>query len=423
MLLCAVVPGYVRDAVGASILWDDLLDRLDVLSPLVASSTPGIAYVNMHGVPGTPVQWMQCARDVLDEFELPLRVACAESPFVARAAATVADGTICKRGEEAKLLDPLPLDILEVDARTQDRLRLLGVRTLGELGRLPHGPFVRRFGPQAAAWHERARGIDRTPFLPRGHALAIEAASFGEGGIEAEGHLAFALRVLLDRVCGDLERLGQRCGALRVEFELENGDTSERDIGLARPTADARAMLDVVRANLENVAFDAPIVGLRVRALQLEENGDAMGLFCGGEPDPQAVAVTLARLEAVLGAQARRAQPVPAYALEGQFTYDPFAMPAFSALPGRPPAEPLPEHLTPQLRLLSVRQIDVRVRGGVPVRVDGRAVRRAAGPWRIDDNWFDHRLTRDEYDVLLDDEKLYRIYRQGECWYLRGSYD
>ncbi len=423
MLLCVVVPGFTRDAVGATILWDDMLDRLDVLSPLVASSTPGIAYVDMRGVAGTPQQWMQCARDVLDAFELPLRVACAQNAFAAHAAAGVADGTICACGDEAALLAPLSLDLLEIDTRTQERLRLLGVHTLGELARLPHGPFVRRFGPQAATWHERARGIDRTPFLPRGHALAIEAASFGEGGIEAEAHLAFALRVLLDRACGDLECLGQRCGVLRVEFELESGDASVRDIGLARPTADARAMLDVLRANLENATFAAPIVGLRVRALQLEENGDAMGLFCGGEPDPQAVAVTLARLEAALGTQARRARPVPAYALEGQFAYDPFVMPTFSALPGRPPAEPLPEHFTPQLRLLNVREIAVRVRAGVPVRVDGRAVRRVAGPWRIDDNWFDERLTRDEYDVLLDDEKLYRIYRQGTCWYLRGSYD
>jgi hypothetical protein len=30
---------------------------------------------------------------------------------------------------------------------------------------------------------------------------------------------------------------------------------------------------------------------------------------------------------------------------------------------------------------------------------------------------------RDEYDVLLEDGMLCRIYRQGEHWYLRGAYD
>jgi len=46
-----------------------------------------------------------------------------------------------------------------------------------------------------------------------------------------------------------------------------------------------------------------------------------------------------------------------------------------------------------------------------------------AGPWRVDDGWFESPVMRDEYDVLLDDGMLCRIYRQGERWYLRGAYD
>jgi len=46
-----------------------------------------------------------------------------------------------------------------------------------------------------------------------------------------------------------------------------------------------------------------------------------------------------------------------------------------------------------------------------------------AGPWRVDDGWFDTPTMRDEYDVLLEDGMLCRIYRQGKHWYLRGAYD
>jgi protein ImuB len=304
-----------------------------------------------------------------------------------------------------------------------ERLHLLGVQTLGELGRLPHGPFVRRFGPEAAVWHDRARGIDRTAFVPRGHALAIEATLFGEGGIAAEAHLAFALRILLDRVHGDLERLGQRCGSLRLEMELENGEAFARDIGLARPSADARAMLDVIRANLENLVLPAPVIGLRVRALRLEENGEALGLFAGNEADPQTIAVTLARLEAALGEPARRARTLRAYALEGQFAYDPFTVPPISALPSRQSEKQI--ETCPQLQLLAVQEIAVQVAGGTPVYVGTpqRAVLECAGPWRIEENWFDEPVVRDEYDVLLEDGALYRIYRQGACWFMRGAYD
>jgi len=55
--------------------------------------------------------------------------------------------------------------------------------------------------------------------------------------------------------------------------------------------------------------------------------------------------------------------------------------------------------------------------------VGERAVRQCAGPWRIEEGWFSAPVARDEYDVQLDSGEICRIYRQGDRWYLRGSYD
>jgi hypothetical protein len=63
------------------------------------------------------------------------------------------------------------------------------------------------------------------------------------------------------------------------------------------------------------------------------------------------------------------------------------------------------------------------MRGNVPAKVGTRAVLDCAGPWRVDDGWFEAPTVRDEFDVLLDDGMLCRIYRQGQQWYLRGAYD
>jgi hypothetical protein len=77
----------------------------------------------------------------------------------------------------------------------------------------------------------------------------------------------------------------------------------------------------------------------------------------------------------------------------------------------------------PQLRLLAVTEIDVRLRRGEPATVGERVVQCCAGPWRIEEGWFSAPVVRDEYDVQLDTGEICRIYRQGERWYLRGSYD
>ena len=197
----------------------------------------------------------------------------------------------------------------------------------------------------------------------------------------------------------------------------------------------ARAMLDVLRANLEGVTFESPVVGLRVRALRLEEAGEALPLFRSVDDlDPQTIAVTLARLEAALGEPAQQARNVRAYALEEQFAYSPFGMPAISAsFETLAAPDTLADTVRPQLQLLEVREIAVRMAAGAPAFVGSplrhgsgqalRAVLECAGPWRIEENWFATPLVRDEYDVLLDGGALYRIYRQGERWYLRGSYD
>jgi protein ImuB len=403
--------------------WEDVLDALDAVSPLIDDVRPGLAFLEMRGMPGTPPQWIEHARTILDGARVRARFGIGASRIAARGAAFIKDGTIFPAGRERALLAPLPLSVLEIGEDVIERLRLLGVERLGDLARLPHGPFVRRFGAHAARWHALARGQDTTPFVPRAHVAVIEAALLGEGRAQDEAQVFFALRMLLARIASDLERSGRRAGALELAIELEDTQTHRFDIVLAAPTAQERAMFDVVRAKLEGVTFPAAIVGLRVRAAGLEEGGEALALLAGDDFDPQAVAVTIARLESVLGTPVQRARTKEAHALEDRFSYERFELPKRTVL--RDGTETQVEAVVPQLRLLTVAEIPVRLRAGEPALVGDppRAVLECAGPWRIDTGWPDHDVVRDEYDVLLEDGELYRIYRQGNHWYVRGAYD
>lgn len=413
----------LHDSARSQLVWNDMLDALDAVSPLVDDGCEGLAFLEMRGIAGGPPEWIARVRRTLAPFDLPVRVALASNKFVARAAAYAADGSVCPAGEEAQCVAPLPLELLELDPRTVERLRLLGVNKLGELARLPHGPFVRRFGKTAAAWHERACGKDPTPFIPRAHELHVDATLYGEGAAVQEEQIYFALRILTDRVCADLVALGKGASLVQLSFECENGDVHLLPVGFAQATADPRPMLDVIRAKMEGQTFVSPVTGLRMQALRLEENGTPATLFAGGRADPQAVAVALARLEAAPGMAARQARVQPAHRLEARFAYDSFVPPLHVALPAAGAATAV--RGSPQLRLLTVREIDVRIAGNAPVFVGSppQAVLECAGPWRIDDGWFETPVTRDEYDVLLEDGALYRIFRQGECWYVRGAYD
>jgi protein ImuB len=426
MLLCVNLCGGTA-ADGR--LWEELLDALDAVSPLVDDVRPGLAFLEMRGIAGDAAMWMERTRAALRPFAIEFRLGLGANKICARAAAHSADGAICPIGGERAFLAPLTTALLELEPETLERLRLLGIEKLGDLARLPHGPFVRRFGPAASYWHAWARGEDPTPFVPRGHAVAIEAALFGEGRVDEEAQVVFALRLLLARIVADLERCGKRAGALRLDLELEDAQTYNFDVSLASPTANERAMLDVVRAKLENVTFPAPIVGLHLRAAQLEEGGETVALFADGDFDTQAIAVALSRLETIVGEPVRQARTRDAHTLEERFAYERFQLPKPQACASAI-GLPATDVLAPQLRLMAVAEIDVGVRGGEPAtlcfsnKAETRTVVRCAGPWRVDMGWFsDAPVGRDEYDVLLDDGELYRIYRQGTHWYVRGLYD
>lgn len=399
----------VHDAACSRVVWHDMLDALDALSPLVDDSGEGTAYLDMHGIGGEPQDWIARALRALQGFDLPVRAAAGANKFLARASTYASDGCI----------GALSVDVLEIDQRTVERLRLLGVTRLEELAKLPHGAFVRRFGKEAAAWHDRARGIDPTPLRPRAHELQIGAAAYGEGSAEQEEHVYFALRILAERVCGDLSRAGKAATLVQMTFECENGEVRTVDAGFAQPTGDPRTMLDVMRAKLEGLTFGSPITGLRLQAMRLEECGAVAALFGQNEADPQAIAVVLARLQAATERPPHRARVRPSPQLEARFAYDAFTIRPLDLGRG---AQHDKRHV-PQLRLLAVREIEVTMRGNQPLAVGARKVVDCAGPWRIDEGWFEQPILRDEYDVLLDDGTLCRIYRQGEHWYLRGAYD
>jgi hypothetical protein len=425
LLYVEVATNWVAGEPQSLALWEEMLDALDAVSPLIDDAGLGRAFLDMHGIGGGAHEWMTQTRAVMAPFGNALRLGAGSNKIAALAAAHVGDGTVCEAGRESEMLAPLPLVLLDIEPATIERLALLGVRRLGELARLPHGPFVRRFGAAAAAWHELARGVDRRPFTPRGHAVAIEASIFGEGRAADETQVFFALRVLLARIGADLDCCGKRTGALRLSVELEDADACNFDVPLAIPTAQERTMFDMLRAKLEGATFGSPIVGLRLQALQLEEGGEPQAFFSADDFDSQRVAVTIARLEAALGEGIARAKTREAHLLEERFSYEPFRLDRVERS-GSEVAEECGCAVVPQLRLLQVREVPVHLRGGEPSIVDSRAVRQCAGPWRISERRYssvEGAVARDEYDVVLEDGTFARIYRQGSHWYLRGVYE
>jgi hypothetical protein len=75
--------------------------------------------------------------------------------------------------------------------------------------------------------------------------------------------------------------------------------------------------------------------------------------------------------------------------------------------------------------LSSLRLVSLASESGATPRVQG-LVRVAAGPWTLEDGWWNNRpVERDYWDVELSGGGLYRVYRDRKTgdWFADGMYD
>jgi protein ImuB len=386
--------------------------------------------------------------------------------------------TVVPMGDEAKVVAPLPLDLLDrlplapapnapnalnaPSAPIAPELKRWGLRTLGDLAALPSGELSARLGQAGLRWQRWARGEEIRPLVPAEVAEQYEEFLDLEWPIDGLEPLSFVLARLLDPLCERLERSDHGAVILRVTLTLvtsasarsatagprrslgEGGrERHERVIELPAPMRDARVLRTLALLDLESnpppAAIDRVTVGVDVsegRVLQF-------GLFARALPSDK-LATLLARLGALMGSDRVGAPSLVDTYRPGAFAmakFDPprtFTNPQ-SQIPNprlcapdsgalrrgspEPSAEAAQAAGPPSVlrRFRSPIPARVTVEQGRPVRVTtdrrgvaGGRVERCEGPWRSSGDWWKNGWNCDEWDVGLSDGTTYRISQAHE---------
>jgi len=242
-------------------------------SPLVEGLSIDEAFLDVRGferTAGTPTQIaVRLRRRVLEEVGLPITVGVARTKFLAKVASGVAkpDGLlVVPPDRELAFLHPLPVERLwGVGAVTSERLRNLGITTVGEVARMPEGVLVSLLG-RASGRHLHALSQNRDP---RPVQTGRRRGSIGSQRAYARGYRSFAdidasLVGLVDRVTRRM-RTARRIGrtvVLRMRFD--DFTRATRSHTLPHPTAETYTILAAARGLL---AASMPLV--RDRGLTL----------------------------------------------------------------------------------------------------------------------------------------------------------
>ena len=271
---CPTLRLVAPDPAGAADEWDRLLGRLEGIGAAVESGRPGIAWFDASGLRtihgGRVEDVIAAARRALGT---PARVGAAPSRFAALAAATEARTRrpeLAPNGPArlAAYLAPLPIGLLRVREETAALpvvLERFGVRTLGELAKLPRADLADRFGAAGPLARDLARGRD-TPLRPRQAAERLEERL--DLPESASGpQLERALGLLIDRLLARRERRGRTMRAAVLAAELVEGGTWRARVAFREALADPRRMRLVLTPKLDELP--APATALRLRAEQL----------------------------------------------------------------------------------------------------------------------------------------------------------
>lgn len=325
-------------------------------------------------------------------------------------------------------LAPLPLSALRWSPDTLERLKRMGVHTIGAVLRLPRAGFARRFGAAQLAMLDALTG--RTPDVRAAYQARARFRRRRDLDYELQSHalLLAALSPLFTQLGAFLE--ARQCGVVELECRLthRHAPVSRCVLRLASPFSDAQRLSELLGGQLHALHLPEPVRACELRAAALVPYApDSAALWQPGEHGGDAGRETYGFIECLrtrLGPQAVHGltllpghRPERAWAVTGP----PPVAPGRRAAPELAQDSPAPQR-RPLWLLATPRPLCVR--DGLPRRRG--ALRLVSEPERIETGWWDGgEIARDYYTALdIHDVRLW-VFRERAAphgWYLHGVF-
>jgi DNA polymerase-4 len=182
--------------------------------------------------------------------------------------------TILAAGDVALRVWPLPpRKINGVGPKTAAKLHALGIATIGDLARADRAWLVEEFGVSRGAWmHEAANGRDERPVVTFSEPVTISRETTFERDLSAGSDRDALSRIfteLCEDLAGDLQRKGYVGKTVGLKMRYDNFKTVTRDLTIAEPTQDARAIRRAAGECLKRVPLERRIrlLGVRISGL------------------------------------------------------------------------------------------------------------------------------------------------------------
>jgi nucleotidyltransferase/DNA polymerase involved in DNA repair len=173
-------------------------------------------------------------------------------------------------------LHPLPVGLLPLGADSLQRLRFLGLRSLGQYAALPAGAVWQQFGRAGMLARRCARGEDDRPVVPRDRAPQLSAAIEFDPPLVDRARLVAALAHLVGPLLAELRANLQACDRLRLAVTFDDGGrgdpaVQERERAFLLPVSEEGRVVEALGRLLDGLRWPGPAAGLAVTLAGIQE--------------------------------------------------------------------------------------------------------------------------------------------------------
>jgi DNA polymerase-4 len=228
----------------------------DDTAPRVEGLSIDEAFLDVRGVrrlAGTPIEVaVRLRREVRRRVGLPISVGVARTKFLAKVASGLAkpDGLLVVPPEdELAFLHPLEVERLwGVGPATAEKLRGRGIRTVGEVARLPEVSLVSILGPAAGRHlHALAHNRDPRPVQPGRRRRSIGSQCALGRARRSPDQIDAVVIGLVDRVTRRMRTAGRVGRTVMLRLRFDDFSRASRAYTLPQATAETQQILDTVR--------------------------------------------------------------------------------------------------------------------------------------------------------------------------------
>ncbi len=250
--------------------WRAVLDALEQVSPLVEDGGFGSSYVDLTGLAVHYGGLDGLARALLaavrEASGLQAALGAAAGKFTAFAAARGSGPggyLLVPAGGEGAFLAPLDVSLLPVELETVERLRALGIETIGQVASISLPALQMQLGAGGRRLWQLANAIDEEGLRPRRPAETLEAALSFESPVSGIDVLVAAATQLLSRL--RLPLRGRAARELTLQAELVTDRGWEKRLVFREALSESARLAFVLRSTLIATPPPAAVRGLSLR--------------------------------------------------------------------------------------------------------------------------------------------------------------